>query len=152
MHSPLLKVYEVKHDVQVLASASQVPQLLTKQATHWPPINPKPGLHEVQRPIDEQVAQLLTLHDVHSVVLDRKNPKLQLTHSLAALQFSQLATSQGSQLVEPAVFKLKPGEQASHVSAPLLQLKQLAILQLKHEALSVARVNPSLHVPQTPLN
>ena len=136
----------------MLASESQTAQSLTKQVVHCPLMSPKPWMHELQSPMKLQVAQLVTPQLVHSVVLERKKPELQLTHSLAALQLSQLATSQGSQLVDPAVFRLNPGEQASQVSAPLLQLKQLAMLQLKQEALSVARVKPSLQVPQTPLN
>lgn len=82
----------------------------------------------------------------------RKNPGLQLTHSLAALQFSQLLTSHGSQLVAPAVLRLNPGAHPSQVSAPLLQLIQFAILQLKQLALSADRVKPAAQVRQIPLN
>ena len=61
-------------------SASQEEQSLTRQELHWPLTSPKPGRHEVQRFIDEQVAQLATEQLVHSVVLERKKPTAQLTH------------------------------------------------------------------------
>lgn len=80
VHRPLLKVNEVKQAVQLLGSVLQVAQLFTRQLTQSPFTSPKPGLQEVQIPMLEQVAQLRTLQEVHSVVLDRKKPKLQLTH------------------------------------------------------------------------
>lgn len=102
--------------------------------------------------MEVQVAQFATEQLVHSVVLERKKPTTQLTHSLWALQFSQLATTHLSQLVDPAVLRVNPVSQPSQVSAPLLQLMQFSMLQLKQEAKFAARVNPDRQVLQTPLN
>lgn len=105
-----------------------------------------------QVPTNSQKSQLLTPQLVQAEVPSTKNPGLQLAHSLAELQFSQLATEQGSQLVDPATFRLKPVEQAVQVSAVTEQLMQLLMLQLRQLARLEASVCAALHCSQMLLN
>jgi hypothetical protein len=82
---------------------------------------------------------------VQCLVESTKKPGEQLAHSVAELQEEQLATLQGSQLVEPAVFRVKPASQAVQLLLVCEQLIQLSMLQPRHWARDAERVNPGLH-------
>lgn len=86
----------------------------------------------MQVPTNWQVSQLLTPQLVHCLVASTKNPGEQSAHSVAALQLSQLLTEQGSQLVDPFEFKVKPSMHSEQLLLAYLQCRQLLMLQLKH--------------------
>lgn len=137
--------------VQEVALPSHEPQSLTWQVTQTPLTKPKPVTQVVQVPVLVQVSQLLTWQLAQTVPLTKK-PSLQWAHSFSPLQLKQFSTAQGSQLEDPAVLRLKPASHPLQVSAPPLQLVQWAMMQLKHCARSVDRVNPVLQLWQMLLN
>lgn len=145
MHSPFLKVYSEVQAVHTPRFPSQVLQLLTWQGWQAPFTSPKPGRHPKHVPTNWQEAQLFTPQLVQRLVESTKNPGEQLAHSLAELQEEQLATLHGSQLVEPAVLRVKPASQAVQLLLVCEQLMQLSMLQPRHWAKEAERVNPGLH-------
>ena len=63
-----------------------------------------------------------------------------------------MGTEQGSQLVEPAVLRVKLGRQAVQLLLAEEQLIQFSMLQLRHRAREAERVKPVLHFWQMLLN